>query len=62
MDKALLFARTLDIDFAILDINVAGFQSFPVADILRGRSISFMFATGYGAAGLIDGSAEGHSV
>lgn len=55
MDKAVLLARTIDIDFAILDVNVAGIQSFPVADILRGRGISFMFATGYGTAGLVDG-------
>ena len=46
MDKAVLLARTIDIDFAILDVNVAGIQSFPVADILRRRGISFMFATG----------------
>ena len=55
VNKAVLLARTIDIDFAILDINVAGTQSFPVADILRGRGISFMFATGYGTAGLVDG-------
>ncbi len=55
MDKAILLARAVDIDFAVLDVNVAGIQSFPVADILRLRGISFMFATGYGIAGLIDG-------
>jgi DNA-binding response OmpR family regulator len=55
MNKAVLLAGTIDIDFAILDINVAGSQSFPVADILRRRGISFMFATGYGTAGLVDG-------
>ena len=55
VDKALLLARTIDIDFAILDVNVAGILSFPVADILRQRGISFMFATGYGTAGLAEG-------
>jgi len=55
IDKAVLLARAIDIDFAILDVNVAGIQSFPVADILRQRGISFMFATGYGTAGLVDG-------
>ena len=53
MDRAVLLATDIDIDFAILDVNVAGTQSFPVADILRHRGISFMFATGYGTAGLV---------
>lgn len=41
-------------DFAILDINLAGKPSFPVADRLTDRGIPFMFASGYGAAGLVD--------
>lgn len=55
MDRAVLLASTIDIDFAILDVNVAGAVSFPVADILRHRGISFMFATGYGTPGLAAG-------
>lgn len=55
IDTAMVFARDNDIDFAILDINVAGTKSFPVADILRQRGIPFAFATGYGAEGLLDG-------
>ena len=55
IDKALILARDGDIDFAILDVNVAGIQSFSVAGILRERGIPFIFATGYGVEGLIDG-------
>ncbi|MBC7283277.1 response regulator [Hoeflea sp.] len=55
IDEALELVRETDIDFAILDINVAGTQSFPVADILRQRGIPFTFATGYGVEGLMDG-------
>ena len=55
IDKAIELARESDIDFAVLDINVAGTMSFPVADILRQRGIPFTFATGYGAEGLMDG-------
>jgi len=55
IDKALILARDGDIDFAILDVNVAGTQSFSVASILRQRGIPFIFATGYGVEGLIDG-------
>ena len=55
IDTAMELARESDIDFAVLDINVAGTKSFPVADILRQRGIPFAFATGYGAEGLMDG-------
>lgn len=41
-------------DFAVLDINLNGERSFPVADILRSRAIPFVFLSGYGAKGLDD--------
>jgi CheY-like chemotaxis protein len=55
MSEAMEFALGADIDFAVLDINIAGTQSFPVADILRERGIPFVFASGYGSDGLMDG-------
>ncbi len=55
IDMAMELARESDIDFAVLDINVAGTKSFPVADTLCGRRIPFAFATGYGTEGLVDG-------
>ena len=55
VDQALAIARTAPIDFAILDINLQGAKSFPVAEALRARSIPFVFATGYGQAGLENG-------
>ena len=55
INMAMELARKSDIDFALLDINVAGTKSFPVADILRQRGIPFAFATGYGTEGLMDG-------
>ncbi|WP_105374058.1 response regulator [Neorhizobium huautlense] len=48
-------AATFDIDLAILDVNLDGHKSFPVADILAARGIPFVFATGYGAAGIDPG-------
>ena len=54
IDTAMELAREGDIHFAVLDINVAGTKSFPVADILCQRGIPFVFATGYGAEGLSD--------
>ncbi|WP_246693383.1 MULTISPECIES: response regulator [unclassified Mesorhizobium] len=50
--KAMELAGQVDIDFAILDINLGGAKSFPVAEILRRRGIPFVFATGYGSQGL----------
>ncbi|MFZ3584666.1 response regulator [Loktanella sp. DJP18] len=55
IDKAMELARESDIDFAVLDINLVGKQSFPVADILRERGIPFAFASGNGPEGLVDG-------
>ncbi len=44
----------LEIDFAILDVNLAGEPIFPVAEALAARGVPFAFATGYGAGGLPD--------
>lgn len=40
------------IDAAILDVNLGGEKVFPVADALTRRGIPFIFATGYGRAGI----------
>jgi CheY-like chemotaxis protein len=45
-------ARVGNFDIAILDVNLNGQPSFPVAKVLRDRDIPFAFATGYGAKGL----------
>ena len=55
LPEALEAAERADIDLAILDVNLDGHRSFPVADILIRRAIPFAFATGYGAAGLDEG-------
>lgn len=39
-------------DGAVLDVNIGGEKVFPVADALAERGIPFVFATGYGRAGL----------
>lgn len=50
--SALELAREGLIDVAVLDVNLAGESSFPVADALRKRGIPFTFASGYGIEGL----------
>ncbi|MGV3633654.1 MAG: response regulator [Pseudorhodoplanes sp.] len=48
-DDALAKARMLAFDLAVLDVNLNGLRTFPVADTIRQRGIPFVFATGYGA-------------
>lgn len=40
------------LDAALLDVNVAGRQVFPIAEALRRRGVPFVFSTGYGEGGL----------
>ena len=53
IDDGLIAATTeASLDAALLDVNVAGREVFPVADALRARGVPFVFSTGYGEAGL----------
>ena len=49
LSGALRAAHGDDVDFAILDVNLAGEWVYPVADVLVARGIPFIFVTGYGA-------------
>ena len=48
LNRCLELAESASIDLAILDINLAGEESFPVAEVLRRRGIPFLFSSGYG--------------
>jgi CheY-like chemotaxis protein len=52
LPQALRLAETAAIDFAILDVNLDGRMSFPVAEMLDTRGVPFVFVTGYGSAGV----------
>lgn len=52
LDRARELARSVSIDFALLDLNLNGSSALPIAHILRERGIPFVFSTGYGAAGI----------
>ena len=54
LEPALSLAREGLFDLAMLDVNLAGQASFPVADALRERGIPFLFATGYGVQGIAE--------
>jgi CheY-like chemotaxis protein len=49
---ALAEAKAGQFDLAILDVNLAGERSFPVARRLAGDGVRFIFATGYGQNGV----------
>jgi len=48
--EALQAVETANLDAAVLDINIAGEQVFPVADALDRRGVPFLLVSGYGQA------------
>ena len=54
LSQALTLAGDRAFDFAVLDINLAGDMSFPVADVLRERQIPFLFISGYTSGGVAE--------
>ena len=54
LDEAIELANRVELDCAVLDVNLGGQPIFPLADLLRAKGAPFAFATGYGDAGLRD--------
>ena len=54
IDQALAIVNAETIDLAILDVNLNGKKSFPVADALIARGVPFVFSTGYNVDGIPD--------
>jgi CheY-like chemotaxis protein len=52
MEEALTAAREGEFDVALLDVNLHGENTGPVAEVLATRGVPFVFATGYGEQGL----------
>jgi DNA-binding LytR/AlgR family response regulator len=55
LEEALAFVQgnSSSIEAAVLDVNLHGKKSYPIADVLMARDIAIVFATGYGP-GAID--------
>jgi DNA-binding response OmpR family regulator len=51
-DEALRYAAAPQFDFALLDVNLAGEQVYPVAATLTRKRIPFAFLSGHGARGM----------
>src|ERR1700688_5075802 len=51
-DQAVLAIDEAKCDFVILDVNLDGKETYPLAGKLAARGVPFIFATGYGSLGL----------
>lgn len=54
VEEAIQLACENELDIALLDVNLDGAPSFPVADFLGSRGVPFVFASGYGTRGLTE--------
>ena len=54
LEEAVATAKREELDAAILDLNLRGEMSYPVAEVLDSRRIPFLFATGYSQSRLPD--------
>ncbi len=48
----LILARDLELDVAVLDVNLAGLSSAKIADLLNERGVPFLLVSGYTEAGI----------
>lgn len=47
VEQALSLIQAKQFDVAMLDVNLDGATSYPIADALAARAVPFLFATGY---------------
>jgi CheY-like chemotaxis protein len=52
VDQALALMDARVFDAAMLDVNLNGHKSYPVADALAARGVPFVFSTGYSDHGM----------
>ena len=55
VDQALDLINRQPFDAAMIDMNLDGSKSYPVADALAARGVPFVFSTGYSGQRLDDG-------
>jgi CheY-like chemotaxis protein len=55
IDQGLALIDAEVFDLALLDMNLSGSKSFPVADALIARGVAFAFSTGYSGEDMRDG-------
>lgn len=55
LSQAIKLVQSTEFDLAILDVNLNGQMITPVADVIKASKRPFIFATGYGVAGIPEG-------
>jgi CheY-like chemotaxis protein len=55
VNQALAMIETEPIDVAVLDVNLNGEMSYPIADALAKRGVPLVFVTGYNKDRMLDG-------
>ena len=55
LDQALALVNAQAFDAALVDVNLDGVKSYPIADALAARGVPFAFSTGYSGQSLDDG-------
>ena len=55
VSQALALIDTQTFDAAMVDLNLGGGNSYPVADALSERGVPFVFSTGYSSQSVKDG-------
>ena len=55
IDQAIALVDSEFFDVAMLDLNLNGIKSYPVADALTAHGIPFFFATGYNTPAVLEG-------
>jgi CheY-like chemotaxis protein len=55
VNEALAMIDAEPIDVAVLDVNLNGQMSYPIADALVARGVPFLFSTGYDKDRMLDG-------
>jgi CheY-like chemotaxis protein len=58
VSQAVKLVQATEFDLAILDVNLNGQMVTPVAEVIKASKRPFIFATGYGAAGVPEGYRE----
>jgi CheY-like chemotaxis protein len=55
LNEALMQIAATELDLAVLDINLAGTEVYPAAELLRSKGTPIIFVTGYGRRGVRNG-------
>ena len=54
LEEAMRKVSSLEFDLAILDVNLNGSETYPVAEVLARRGTPFIVATGYGPGVILE--------